>query len=124
MQKRTGSHRIQQQVGAQELVAIVDLEIEVHDYEHDPQYAFPRGPVACVAGATYGAKYALDYALGYGYAGKSFRVDFKIVKGGGAGSGEHLVAVASALAVFEALGIKPQRPPKFDVGSRTIAFPF
>jgi hypothetical protein len=124
MEKKSGKHKIKQQVGAQELVAIVDLEVEVHDWEHDPQFSFPDGKVGCVAGATFGAKYALDYAQGYGYQGKSFRVTFKEVKGGGTGSGEHLVAVATSLAVFEALGIKPQRPPKFDPTTKIIAFPF
>ncbi len=123
MEKKIGKHRIKHQVGALTVEAIVDLEVEIHEWDHDPQFSFPEGRVGCVAGATFGAKYALDYALGYGYQGKSFRVNFKEVKGGGAGSGEHLVAVATALAVLDALQIKMERGPKFDGTSKFIAFP-
>jgi hypothetical protein len=123
MDKRAGRHRIRQQMGADEVIAQVELEVELHDWEHDPQFSFPPERVACAAGAAFGAKYALDYARGYGFSDRSFRVDFKLVKGGAQGSAEPLVALASALAVFDALGIKPNRPPRFDGTNGISAFP-
>jgi hypothetical protein len=110
-------------VGAQDLQASVEVDVEIHDYDHDTQYAFPDGRVIGVVGATYGAKYAIDYARGYGFSDKSFRVDFRSVSGSGAGSIEPLVAVAAAMAVFDALGIKAQRPPLVDGRNRFAAFP-
>jgi hypothetical protein len=123
-QKKSGKHKIKVQAGAYEVVAIVQVEIELHDWAHDPQFSFPMGTsVGCAAGATYGAKYALDCARGYGFLGESFRVDFKEVKGGAIPSAEPAVAVAAALAVFEALEIKAVRAPKFDPLSKCAIFP-
>lgn len=123
MEKKTGKYKLKQQVGAQEFSANVEVEIEIHDWEHDTQYAFGDGQVFCVAGATYGAKYAVDYARGYGFLNKSFRIDFRLIKGSGPASAEPLVAVASAMAVFDALGIKPERPPLLDSRTKFASFP-
>jgi hypothetical protein len=123
MEKKTGKYKLKQQVGAQEFAANVEVEVEIHDWEHDTQYAFPDGRVICATGASYGAKYAIDYARGYGFLNKSFRIEFKSIKGTGPASAEPLVAVAAAMAVFDALGIKPERPPLLDSRNKFASFP-
>lgn len=123
MEKKAGKYKFKQQVGASEFAASVEVEVEIHDWEHDTQYAFPNGPVICAAGASYGAKYAIDYARGYGFLNQSFRIDFRSIKAGAAASAEPLVAVAAAMAVFDALGIKPERPPLLDSRNKFASFP-